>query len=349
MRQFKRGITVLILLMLCVFPHDTLSANTAVDTAKDKIKHPNESIGPTEVSFFIFVLDIDDIDSEDQSFHTNVFISLSWTDKRLVHEGDTLTMPLTEIWNPELLLENPGGIVLTAMPEVADVESNGSVTYRQRYTGTLSQQLKLTKFPFDQHKFAIQFIVPGSSPKDIKFVQGYGSAAPTVLGGGIYHDLSLPDWKVIDHVIEERPLKPVGDVEVAGFVLEFTAKRYAIYYTWQVIIPLVLIVMMAWGAFYIDPTYAGAQVTIATSSMLTLIAYRFMLGNFIPHLPYMTRLDYFTLGSTVLVFLTLVEVIITTNLALKDQAKIARKIDNWCRFIFPIIFTVWSFFSLAFF
>ncbi len=105
--------------------------------------------------------------------------------------------------------------------------------------------------------------------------------------------------------------------------------------------------MMSWGAFYVDPTNASAQIGVATSSMLTLIAYRFMLGNLIPRLPYMTRLDYFTLGSTILVFLTLLEVIVTTNLALKGKEKIARKIDFWCRFMFPIIFALWSTRSLV--
>ena len=103
---------------------------------------------------------------------------------------------------------------------------------------------------------------------------------------------------------------------------------------------------MAWGAFYIDPTNAGAQIGVATSSMLTLIAYRFMLGGLIPRLSYMTRLDYFLLGSTSLVFLTLVEVIITINLALRDKKKFARTIDRWCRFVFPIVFILWTWWSL---
>ncbi len=140
----------------------------------------------------------------------------------------------------------------------------------------------------------------------------------------------------------------MGNLEVAGFVFEFDAKRYGRYYLWQVIVPLVFIVIMSWGAFYIDPINAGAQIGVATSSMLTLIAYRFMLGNLIPRLPYMTRLDYFTLGSTTVVFLTLLEVFITTNLALKGNEKIARKIDHCCRFAFPATFILWSTWSLFF-
>ncbi len=49
--------------------------------------------------------------------------------------------------------------------------------------------------------------------------------------------------------------------------------------------------------------------------MLTLIAYRFLLGGMLPRISYLTRLDYFLLGSTVLVFLALVEAACTSRLA----------------------------------
>lgn len=35
-----------------------------------------------------------------------------------------------------------------------------------------------------------------------------------------------------------------------------------------------------------------------------------------------------------------------TNLALKEKGEIALKIDHWCRFVFPITFFVWSYWSL---
>jgi hypothetical protein len=319
----------------------------AAEKAELKAKRPDEWRGPTKINFFVFVIDIDKIDAAAQSFTANVFVQLSWKDERLSHDGGVRTMPLTEIWNPRMLIANRGGIVQKSLPEVVEIEPDGSVTYRQRYTGPLSQPLKLSQFPFDQHDFTIQFIAPGFFPKELQFVAAPSISAPQIIGGAIYTDLSLPDWEVLKYVAETRPYRPIKEIEVPGFVFEFTAKRFALYYIWQVIVPLVLIVMMSWGAFYIDPTNAGAQIGVATSSMLTLIAYRFMLGQLIPRLPYMTRLDYFTLGSTILVFLTLLEVIITTNLALREKTKIARKIDLWCRVVFPAVFILWSAWSLV--
>jgi hypothetical protein len=77
---------------------------------------------------------------------------------------------------------------------------------------------------------------------------------------------------------------------------------------------------------------------VATSSILTLIAQRFVLANLLPRLPYMTRLDYFTVGSTLLVFMALVAVIFTSFLSGKEHEMLAHKVDISARVIFPAIF-----------
>jgi hypothetical protein len=56
----------------------------------------------------------------------------------------------------------------------------------------------------------------------------------------------------------------------------------------------------------------------------------------------MTRLDALILTSTVLVFLSLIEVLVATILENNQQTERARKIDRYCRVIFPIVFTIAS-------
>jgi len=76
--------------------------------------------------------------------------------------------------------------------------------------------------------------------------------------------------------------------------------------------------------------------------MLTLIAYRFAVDSQLPRLPYMTRLDAFILTSTLLVFFSLIEVLITTILDNNQQTERAKKLDRYCRIIFPVIFAIAS-------
>jgi hypothetical protein len=53
---------------------------------------------------------------------------------------------------------------------------------------------------------------------------------------------------------------------------------------------------------------------------------------------YMTRMDFFTFYGTVLVFLTLIEVVITMTLAKQHNIKAAQTIDLWARVLFPTAF-----------
>jgi hypothetical protein len=103
-------------------------------------------------------------------------------------------------------------------------------------------------------------------------------------------------------------------------------------------VPLVLIVIMSWAAFWLEPSMGSTQASIAVTSMLTLIAYRSAVGVETPRLPYLTDLDAFILLSSVLVLLTLVEVIVTTTLVSRGRDRLAHKIDRYCRYAFPAAF-----------
>jgi hypothetical protein len=95
---------------------------------------------------------------------------------------------------------------------------------------------------------------------------------------------------------------------------------------------------MSWAVFWIDPKQVGPQIGVATTSLLTLIAYRFLLGGIVPRVSYLTRLDIFILGSTILVFLALVEAVVTGQLGSRDKERLALRIDRWSRLAFLVVF-----------
>jgi hypothetical protein len=332
---------LVVLFVLCVLACLLFVTNAhAGDIPTDR---PGDKDKPVEVNFFVFVLDVDDISGANQNFSINVFMRMIWKDERLADKDIPVrSLPLSKIWHPHVIIANKQFFVRKSLPDVVRVESDGTITYAQRYLGPLSQRLNLSRFPFDKHTFGINFISTRYTPDQVKFIPSLSPQDPTIIGGGISQELSLADWEITDHLVETRPYNPMEDVLTAGFIFEFTADRYELYYIWQVIIPLFLIVLMSWGALWIDPTSSGTQIGLATSSILTLIAYRFMLGNLIPRLPYMTRMDYFTLGSTVLVFFMLIEVVTTSFLARHGMEKTARRMDRWGRVTFPIVFVAWS-------
>jgi Neurotransmitter-gated ion-channel ligand binding domain/Neurotransmitter-gated ion-channel transmembrane region len=308
------------------------------------IERPASGNGPTQVSVGIWMVDITNIDSAQQNFTADIAIVLRWKDARLAHTGTGLAhYALDQIWTPRVAIANETSSVSHKFPDSVEVEPDGTVIYRQRYVGSFTQPLRLQSFPFDRQTFRIQFVAIRYQPKEVAFVpdenwihDGLQKAA------GISPSVTLPDWSVERWDAKALVYALTPGLQYSGYAFEFTASRNVQHYILKVILPLILIVMMSWSVFWTDPTNSNTQFSIAVTSMLTLIAYRFAVDSQLPRLPYMTRLDVFFLISTLLVFFSLIEVLVTTILENKQQAARAKKIDRSCRVIVPVIFVISS-------
>ncbi len=314
---------------------------TVTNSHNTRSMRPNQQEGPTAVEFFIFILDISAIDAARQNFTANVFVRLTWNDPRLaldIDDGSVRRMPMEKIWNPEIILANRQGIVARALPEVAQVSADGTVTYRQRLTGILSQPLNLANFPMDSHTFSIHFASASYNSEELLFVPGNMKDDESVIGGSMAIDLSVPDWQILNHEAVSQAYEPIPIVSNAGFAINFMAKRYVIYFYWQILLPLMVVVAMSWTAFWIQHSQPGVRVAVSTSSILTLIAHRFIVASLLPRLPYMTRIDYFSVGSTLLVFIALILVVTATYLHANNREVLANNIDRLARISFPLVF-----------
>jgi hypothetical protein len=310
----------------------------------EALPRPDASAGPTQISVAVWVTDISRIDSVGQTFSASVVFFLRWRDPQLAHaEPGVKQYPLSEAWHPDWVIVNESGNGTRALPDKLSATPDGVVTYHQRVVGTFSQALDLRRFPFDRDTFRIHFVVAGYRPDEIKFVPEETAIAAGLSGGaGIAPQISLQDWHVVSHTTRVLPYRVTPTVEIAGYAFEFIAARNAWHFIIKVIIPLLLIVMMSWAVFWIEPTDNGPQISVAVTAMLTLIAYRFALDVEVPKLPYATRLDVFVLTSTFLVFLSLIEVLVTTKLASANRVPVALRIDRCARWLVPIVFAAAS-------
>jgi hypothetical protein len=303
---------------------------------------PDAETGPTKITYAVWIGDITQIDSVAQTFSANVVIILRWRDPQLVHDGTGAKQyALDDIWHPRILITNEASEIEHSLPEIADVAPDGTATYRQRLIGSFAQSLNLRAFPFDQDTFRVKIVVLGYRPEEIQLAPDpMALAAGFGEGIGLADKLTIQDWRVTSAGTRVEPYHVTPGVQIAGYSFEFTAARNAHHFVIKVLIPLILIVMMSWAVFWIEPNDANTQMAVAVTAMLTLIAYRFAVDSDVPKLPYLTRLDAFILMSSVLVFLSLIEVMVTTKFASMDRTELARAIDRRCRWIFPITFAV---------
>lgn len=284
-----------------------------------------------DVEVKVYLIDIDGIDSVTQSFVANLTLVFRWHDPSLAHAGlDSISKDLSEIWYPKIQILNQQQLVKT-FPQSAEVHPDGEVVFRQRVWGSFSQPLELREFPFDSQRLEVRL---GSISFGSQNIQLKPSA-----DSGVSEKLSIPDWEIKQWDFMAEDLRFDNESSrIPGMVLSLEVKRDTNYFKFKVILPLVLIVMMSWLVFWIDPSLIPSQVSVGVTAMLTMIAYRFALAGMLPRLPFLTTLDIFVMASTVMVFLAMVEVIYTAYLSTNNHLEKARMIDRKARWIAPLIY-----------
>jgi Neurotransmitter-gated ion-channel ligand binding domain/Neurotransmitter-gated ion-channel transmembrane region len=300
---------------------------------------------PTEVRILVYVIDVDEIDSANQTFAASVYVEARWNVPALQHKGPgPLYRSLSDVWNPRLTIVNLQQ-QWAALPEAVEISPNGEVIYRQRVWGRFSQPLDLQNFPFDRQTLDIQLATVGLLENEVKIVPlklEHGRQS------GIGQRFSVPDFSVVSWKADSSPyIAFKGAPGTAGFLFQIEMARSPIYYLVKVIIPLCLIVMMSWTPSWIDPEQIGANLGISATSFLTLVAYLFAITVLLPRVSYITRMDRFILLSTLLVFLSLVQTVASAALVKRGKSALVNRIDLGSRAVYPVFLLIILFVSFV--
>jgi anionic glutamate receptor len=294
--------------------------------------------GIHDVRIGLYLADLVEVSGSSQSFLADVMMLASWTDPALVGEFEkTSTVDASDVWHPLLLIVNQRS-VSQSLPESVTVDPDGSVRSMQRFTGTFSAVMDLRSFPLDRQQLTIWVVAPRRVGEPVRLLVDESLTA-------LRNDrLSISDWRVDELELIRREFRATVSATAApGIELSIEVQRQFTYYVIQVIVPLLAIMLMPWAVFWIAPATINVRVGVVVTTMLTLIAYRFALANHVPRLSYLTRLDWFLLGATALVMLTLGTMAFSAYLVGSGRESQVQRIDRVARVLYPslvIVFTL---------
>lgn len=327
------------------------SPDSAVQEEAKQIKRfetfprPDPDDVPTKVFVGIYIQDVMEIDDKGQTFKADFWSVVRWHDPRLAVQDPSAPPPVRtftqeEIWWPLMYILNQRNLS-TYYDNFFRVDPEGNVVFFQRYYGDLSVPLDLKDFPLDKQRLPISAGSFRYGPEELELVV---NKAVT----GQRRPLTIEGWEVGEGEVQlstERFEVQNRDLVRIDYVLP--AKRDFSYYLIKALIPLLLILFMAWAVFFIDPSALGPQIGIPTSSIFALILFMHRISAILPNISYLTRIDKFILFAIILVFLALGEAIVTSMLAFKNKKEVAGKIDRWSRFVYlscVIVVFVYSFY-----
>jgi hypothetical protein len=305
----------------------------------DPSQRPDPAGTPTKAGIGVYVIHLDRVDNLDQSFRLDAFFRMSWRDPRLgkvvgAAGVEACRFPRSVVWDPRVIIFNRQDANVL-LPEEVSVDATGNVTYLQRVQTRLRSPMDLREFPVDEQVLPLTFISILYGPEDVALELDETAASRTP---------DVPGWEIRDMVSRSGILEAeveddsIENRRFARYDVEFHVGREIDFYVWRIIGPLTFIVLMSWAVFWIDPKNFGVQIGLASTSILTLVAFLFSLNNILPPLSYLTRMDVFLFLSLALALLAFAEAVTTAVLHTSDREALALRLDRWARWLFPAAF-----------
>jgi hypothetical protein len=193
------------------------------------------------------------------------------------------------------------------------------VVRKESGVGFFRQEFDFQKFPFDKQKLIINVTsgIRSSSDKSlIKFAKDTAAVTFITPENGAFLRLNnfknknyLKEWSVksvdiksneiIDKNFYDKDLKKNITHNENTINLEINIEREYKHYIYKIIIPVFLILCVAWFVLWIPTKHFETRLTTSMVALLSLIAYNFVFADDIPKLQYLTSLDKYILLSYV--------------------------------------------------
>ncbi len=111
---------------------------------------------------------------------------------------------------------------------------------------------------------------------------------------------TVKDVKFISEFVKQKELSNENiliNEQTDQLTIQITIQRNYNYYIYKVIVPVLLILFIAWSVLWIPSDQIESRLTTSIVALLALIAYNFVFQDDIPKLDILTSLDKFILLS----------------------------------------------------
>ena len=296
---------------------------------------------PVKVGFKL--QQIVDIDPSKEIMNAVGTVKMEWTDPALAFNPDDCQCSqkvytesefnkfLSDVkgkW-PDFTLFNQQGNRWTQNRIVA-VESNGHVTYLERFTTNFQLNFDFTKYPFDTENFYIYFDMLYSEANYVfENMDGFSEIDPE--HGEDEFVLSGFDTQISSEISSRQ-------VPTSRFTFHFAAPRHLSYYIFRIFIPVLLIISVSYVTFFLkDYT---RRIEVATGNLLLFIAFSFSIADNYPRMGYLTFLDAIMAITFIINTLVVVYSVYLKWLENHDQRERSEHIDRYMDWVYPIAYLV---------
>jgi hypothetical protein len=307
---------------------------------------PTRDGRPVDVSVGLFFLNLVSLDEVVQSFSFTGYLYAEWNDYRLAlpDSGPPRRYAPGQIWMPYLEFDNAASPRNSTSASLV-VAADGTVHYSEAFTATLSSNLNMRPFPFDEQDL---FVVIHPFVSRAQTVALRVNLDRTGISAQPYSPLPLWSLGRLSYDSAPRVIMLAGE---PYSTLEFRVKirRHAEFYVWKIFLPLFLMVVISWTVLWIPPADLNNQLLISVTTILTLIAFSFTISPVLPRVPHLTFYDVYFLICYVFVLMTVGEVMTVHLTHQRRTLQSAMRIRSISRYAMPLGFFLSTALAVFFF
>ena len=297
---------------------------------------------PIEVQTGLKIFRISAVNSQDENFTVIGSLRMDWTDPALAFspdscncsvklytdkEFDRFLADVESRW-PAFTFFNQLGNRWIQSRAVA-VWPDGRARYAENFNTTLQSDFDFRQYPFDTQTFPIYLdLIFPTSQYTMVVLPGYSEIDPA-------H--GEDEFIISEFTATASTEAPsAADNPISRMTFSFNAPRHLNYYSLQVFLPIILIILISWFTFFLrDYT---RRIEAAGANILLFIAFSWSLADNYPRLGYLTFLDAVMTVTFAVNVLVLLYNVVMKRLENQGKDERVQRIDSILDWAYPLLY-----------
>ena len=278
--------------------------------SKDGVKYMIWNTGRddhVDVYVRVSIVSVGDIDAVRQEFQSEFYMNLRWEERMLLGKdvSNEANIDWESIWDPGVYIIDAVNLeIYERHSSILPPERIGNPPQVAQYyhiKGTFKEVLEVNNFPFDYQDLSL--ILTSNWHADQLTLVKDDKKDDNIHTWNFY---AKQEWCLRCHVITEtltlKPTEGSSGNSYPQYRVRMNVLRQYKFYIYNVALIMCLITLLTFTAFAVEPDSPGDRIQITLTLLLTSVAFKYYVQQFVPTVSYLTLLDKYVLACMVFQF-----------------------------------------------
>jgi hypothetical protein len=264
----------------------------------------------TSVQVGLYLSFLDKIDVKAQTFYAEFYLNMKWKGKH---------SPIS------FELINSNDYQKYFYEEWFDKDTSW-LTCKIR--GTFRCKMDVSDFPLDKQNLQIDIA-------DYVWIEDSLIYAVNKAITGINKNIYSAEWYISDNSANVTTLREM-DANFSTFQYLVSAERKTTSFMIKILIPILIVMGVSMLNLFISKKELETCIGLGVTSLLSIIALYFSISGNLPDVNYATTVDKMLMGSYLVIFISMIEIVLAHNLMERKNEKLLLKIETISKLVIPV-------------